>query len=54
MNEVILFSSPRPIRIVQRSDGWTPETIATHAAPALKTAFMPLDRSGEVFDWDPV
>ena len=54
MNEVILFSSPRPIRVVQRADGWTPETIATHAAPALKTAFMPLDRSGEVFDWDPV
>ena len=22
------------------------------AAPAMKAAFMPLDRSGEVFDWD--
>ena len=28
MNEVILFSSPRPIRIVHRADGWTPEAIA--------------------------
>ena len=28
MNEIILFSSPRPIRIVHRADGWTPETIA--------------------------
>ena len=28
MNEIILFSSPRPIRIVHRGDGWTPETIA--------------------------
>ena len=54
MNELILFSSPRPIRVVQRADGWTPESIASHAGPALKTAFMPLDRSGEVFDWDPV
>ena len=54
MNEVILFSSPRPIRIVHRADGWTPESIAEHAAPALKAAFMPLDRSGEVFDWDPL
>ena len=24
------------------------------AAPALKAAFMPLDRSGEVFNWDPL
>jgi len=54
MHEIILFSSPRPIRIVHRAEGWTPETIAEHAAPALKAAFMPLDRSGEVFNWDPV
>ncbi len=54
MNEIILFSSPRPIRIVHRADGWTPEAIAEHAAPAMKAAYMPLDRSGEVFDWDPL
>ena len=28
MNEIILFSSPRPIRIVHRAEGWTPESIA--------------------------
>jgi hypothetical protein len=54
MNEIILFSSPRPIRIVHKDDGWTPEDCAKVAAPALKGAFMPLDRSGEVFSWDPV
>src|ERR1700757_2578604 len=54
MHEMILFSSPRPIRIVHRAEGWTPETIAEHAAPALRAAFMPLDRLGEVFDWDPL
>jgi len=54
MNEMILFSSPRPIRIVHRAEGWTPETIADHCIPAMKAAFMPLDRSGEVFGWDPV
>jgi NAD(P)-dependent dehydrogenase (short-subunit alcohol dehydrogenase family) len=54
MNEMILFSSPRPIRIVHRAEGWTPETIAEHCMPAMKAAFMPLDRSGEVFGWDPV
>ena len=54
MNELILFTSPRPARIVHRAEGWTPETIAEHALPALKSAFMPLDRSGEVFSWDPL
>jgi hypothetical protein len=54
MNEIILFSSPRPVRIVHRAEGWTPESIAETAMPALKAGFMPLDRSGEVFSWDPV
>jgi NAD(P)-dependent dehydrogenase (short-subunit alcohol dehydrogenase family) len=53
-NEIFLMSSPRPIRGMQRSDGWTPETIAEHAIPAMRSAFMPLDRSPEVFSWDPV
>jgi len=54
MNELYLFSSPRPVRIVHRADGWTPETIAQHAMPALRAAFMPLDTSEEAFSWDPV
>jgi NAD(P)-dependent dehydrogenase (short-subunit alcohol dehydrogenase family) len=53
-NEIFLMSSPRPIRGVHRSEGWTPETIAEHGMPALKGSLMPLDRSGEVFTWDPV
>jgi len=43
MNELYLFSSPRPVRVVQRDDGWTPERIAEMGMPALKAAFMPLD-----------
>jgi NAD(P)-dependent dehydrogenase (short-subunit alcohol dehydrogenase family) len=54
MNEIILFSSPRPIRTVHRAEGWTPETIAEHALPALRQSFMPLDRSGEAISWDPL
>ena len=54
MNEIYLFSSPRPIRSLHRADGWTPEAIAEHALPALQSSFMPLDRSGEVFSWDPL
>jgi NAD(P)-dependent dehydrogenase (short-subunit alcohol dehydrogenase family) len=54
MNELYLFSSPRPIRVVQRDDGWTPERIAEMGMPALKAAFMPLDTSEQAFSWDPV
>jgi len=53
-NEIFLMSQPRPLRSVQRSDGWTPRQIAEHAMPALQGSFMPLDRSGDVFNWDPV
>ena len=53
-NELFLFSSPKPIRSVHHDGGWTPEQIAEIALPALKPSFMPLDRSGDVFSWDPV
>ncbi|AJZ56667.1 short chain dehydrogenase family protein [Paraburkholderia fungorum] len=53
-NEIFLMSQPRPARSVQRSEGWTIESIAEHAMPALKASLYPLDRSGDVFTWDPV
>jgi NAD(P)-dependent dehydrogenase (short-subunit alcohol dehydrogenase family) len=53
-NEIFLISQPRPVRSVHRSEGWTPEYIAEHGMPALKGSFFPLDRSGDVFSWDPV
>jgi NAD(P)-dependent dehydrogenase (short-subunit alcohol dehydrogenase family) len=53
-NEVFLFSQPRAIRSVHRSEGWTPQTMAEHMLPALKTSFYPLERSGDVFTWDPI
>ena len=54
MNEIYLMSQSRPIRSVQRSDGWTPQTIAEHGMPAMKGSFYKLDRSADVFTWDPV
>ena len=54
MNEIFLFNQHRPLRSVHRSEGWTPETIAEHAEPALKGMFTPLDRSADVFSWDPI
>ena len=53
-NELFVFSQPRPVRSTHRGEGWTPEAIADTAIPALRSAFLPLDRSGDVFSWDPV
>jgi NAD(P)-dependent dehydrogenase (short-subunit alcohol dehydrogenase family) len=53
-NEIFLISQPRPERSVHRSEGWTAETVASHAMPALQAGFYDLDRSGDVFTWDPV
>ncbi|MEO6291299.1 MAG: SDR family NAD(P)-dependent oxidoreductase [Burkholderiaceae bacterium] len=53
-NEIFLISQPRPVRSVHRSEGWTPATVASHALPALKASFFDLDRSGDVFSWDPI
>src|SRR5688572_12619964 len=53
-NEIFLMSQPRPLRSVQRSEGWTPQQIARHAMPALQSSFVGLERSGDVFSWDPV
>jgi len=53
-NEVFLMSQPRPVRSVHRSDGWTPATLAEQMLPALKPSFYPLERSGDVFTWDPL
>lgn len=54
MNEVYLMSQSRPLRSVHRSEGWTVQTLADHMAPALKQHFYPLERSGDVFSWDPI
>ena len=53
-NEIFLMSQPRPVRSVHRSEGWTAESVAEHAMPALKASFFDLERSGDVFSWDPV
>jgi len=53
-NEIFLMSQSRPIRSMHTEQGWTPESIANRAMPALKPSFYKLDRSQDVFDWDPV
>jgi len=53
-NEIYLFSQNRPIRTLHRSDGWTPQKLADQLKNAFASSFTPLERSPEVFSWDPV
>lgn len=54
MNEIFLMSQSRPVRSIHRAEGWTCESLAEHGMPALKTSFYPLDRSADIFSWDPI
>ena len=53
-NEIFLFSKPRPIRSMHRSEGWTAATIASDLLPAFRPSFAKLERSSDVFSWDPI
>ncbi len=53
-NEIFLFSQPRPVRSVHSASGWNPESLRTTMLPALKGSFIDLDRSGDIFSWDPI
>jgi NAD(P)-dependent dehydrogenase (short-subunit alcohol dehydrogenase family) len=53
-NEILLFSVPRPIRSMQRNEGWTPETIASDLLPAMRPSMHSLTRSSDVFPYDPI
>src|SRR6201998_548312 len=41
--ELSLYGHMRPVRMVHRQGGWTPETLAEVAIPALAPQFTPLD-----------
>jgi NAD(P)-dependent dehydrogenase (short-subunit alcohol dehydrogenase family) len=53
-NEIMLMSQSRPLRSVHRDTGWTPDSVLEHAIPALSPSLLPLERSGDVFSWDPI
>lgn len=52
-NEIFLFNQPRPVRTLHRADGWTPRRLADELKPALMTSLVPLERSQDVFSWEP-
>ncbi|RYE29010.1 MAG: SDR family oxidoreductase [Hyphomicrobiales bacterium] len=52
-NEIMLMGQSRPLRAIHSSEEWTPESVRDRAIPALRPSFYPLDRSQDVFAWDP-
>jgi len=53
-NEVFLMSQPRPVRSLHHAGGWTAEALAHELPGAFKSSLTPLERSADVFSWDPV
>jgi NAD(P)-dependent dehydrogenase (short-subunit alcohol dehydrogenase family) len=53
-NEIMLFSQPRPIRSVHTAEGWTPDKVLETALPALRPSLIKMERSPDVFTWDPI
>lgn len=55
-NEVYFFSQPRPVRTahIGDADGISAEAIVERVFPMFKDDFYDLDRSMDVFTWDPV
>ena len=53
-NEILTMGQSRPLRSVHRAEGWTPQSVADHAIPALRPSFYSLETSRDVFSWDPV
>jgi hypothetical protein len=53
-DEIFLMSQSRPIRVAHKDGGWTPQGIAETMLPAFKSSLYPLDRSADVFNWEPL
>ena len=53
-NEIFLMSQARPIRTAHTSDGWTPETVGERVFSAFQPSMYALDKTADVFTWDPV
>jgi NAD(P)-dependent dehydrogenase (short-subunit alcohol dehydrogenase family) len=53
-NEIFLFNQIRPIRSIHRGDGWTPQKLDEQLKGAFGPSLTALDRSADVFAWDPI
>ncbi len=53
-DEIFLFNQPRPIRSAHSAAGWTAESCVERLLPAFRSALTPLERSADVFCWEPL
>lgn len=53
-NEIHLFNQPRPIKMLQKTEGWTQDNLRENVVPGFAGYLTPLDRSPDVFSWDPI
>jgi NAD(P)-dependent dehydrogenase (short-subunit alcohol dehydrogenase family) len=53
-DEIFLMSQSRPLRVAHKDGGWTPQSLAETMLPAFRSSFYPLDRSQDVFNWEPL
>jgi short-subunit dehydrogenase len=53
-NEIYLFAQTRPMRTAHSGEpGWSAETVVERVFPMFRPSLYPLDRSLNVFSWDP-
>ena len=52
--EIMLFNQMRPIRTIHDGGGWTPERLAQVFTGTLQHHLVPLETSGQYFDYDPL
>ena len=54
-NEIVLFSKPRPVRSMTKTEGWSAQSIADELLPAFRSDFARGDEvSAHVFPYDPI
>ena len=52
--EIYLFSQPRVLRSLHKSDGWSIDDLSDTLEVTMKSHFSPLDTSPSYFCWDPL
>jgi hypothetical protein len=52
--EIMLFGHTRPIMRIHRDSGWTPEALAELFPGTLRHHLVPLETSGQYFNYDPM
>jgi NAD(P)-dependent dehydrogenase (short-subunit alcohol dehydrogenase family) len=52
--EIMLFGTMRPVMRVHHAEGWTPERLAEMFPGTLRHHLVPLETSGQYFNYDPL